>query len=297
MQIKIVNYLLVVVVIGLISSCTVERAKRYVYASQAANNPFFKQKGDSKITGYYSGDGNEKNDGLNVQGAYAISNNLIVAAAYGFKKETQKYSYDSIRFYRSGLFGGYLEANIYDSSVINYKRDFFEFGLGYILPLNKKKTTSYNLYAGVALGNFSASDAGLDSTSKNYTRYYNAKTTKWYLQGSLNVMESEYFYFSVGGKLSILKYNSINTSYTTGELDYFYLNKIDGKSFSFLEPFINVQLGTPKLKWIKVDGQFSFSTKMPNAYPQIKTFNASIGLTLYPSKIKIKNVNGGKKNY
>src|SRR4051812_27502049 len=112
------KYLLYSSLILIFSSCRIERANRRVYAAQPANVAYFNQKGDAKLTGGYSGDDEEQNGGFNVQGAYAITNHLVVMASYTGKHEKQVYNYDSIRFASSFLTGHHIETNIYDSSLI-----------------------------------------------------------------------------------------------------------------------------------------------------------------------------------
>lgn len=283
---QLTNILAFTVVILLLTSCRVERARRYVYATDPANNPFLEKKHDSKIAGYYYGDGKEKNEGISIQGAYAITDRLIVAASYSSKKETQTYNYDSLRFSIGGLFSGYVETNIYDSSVIKYKKKFYDFALGYMIPLNERKNLFYSIYGGVAFGKFSADDNGLDSTGKKYNRYYNANMQKWYVQGAFNFTPIENFKFAIGGKFTFLNYRNINSSYASSELSYFYLDKIDDNSLFFWEPYMSFQFGVPKLNWLKLDGQIALSSALPENYPKAKTFSASVGLSFDISKMK-----------
>ena len=282
------HFCLLIITVTLFSSCW-KPAYRNIYASQAANINYFKQKGDSKLTGYYSGDGKSKNDGYNIQGGYAITNHWALMAAYTFKQEHQTYRYDSVRFRPIG-FGTY-EANIFDSSVINYKRNTFELGLGYILPLNHRKTITYNLYLGISEGKYSISDAGLDSKNKNYNRFYNNKITKYFVQGSFNFMPIDLVHFSIGGKISFLNYFSVNTSYDSSELSYFFLDKIPNKTFTIWEPYFNLQFALPKYPWIKMDGQISFCSTLYAQYPRTKTFNGSVGLTIELNKLLKKKKN------
>ena len=86
-----------------LTSCRFQRANRYIYSSPAANVTYFGQKGDSKITAFYSGDGHNKNDGYNIQAGYAITNHLSVAASYAYRGDRQKYNFDSNLFHRSFL--------------------------------------------------------------------------------------------------------------------------------------------------------------------------------------------------
>lgn len=280
------NVLAITLALLCLTACRIERARRYVYATESANNPFFQKKNDSKIAGYYYGDGEQKNDGISIQGAYAITDRCIVAASYSSKRETQTYNYDSLRFSYGGFWTRYAETNIYDSSVINYKRKFYDVAIGYFIPLDKRKTVTYSIYGGVAFGKFSADDNGLDSTGKKYNRYYGANMQKWYIQGAFNFMPIDNFKVGFGGKFSFLNYRNINTSYASTELSYFYLDKISGNSLFFWEPYMCIQIGVPKLNWLRIDGQLALSSALPENYPKARTFSASIGLSIDISKMK-----------
>lgn len=66
-----------IIIVVLLSACN---TPRYIYSPSPPNNPYFKEKGDSRLAAYYSsgGDNNiltgEKKDGFDLQAAYAISN-------------------------------------------------------------------------------------------------------------------------------------------------------------------------------------------------------------------------------
>jgi hypothetical protein len=283
------HFCLLIIAVTLFSSCF-KRSSRSVYASQAANINYFKQKGDSKLTGYYSGDGNKKNDGFNIQAGYAISNHLALMAAYTYQQQHQVSGFDSINIYGGGIFG-YDQVNIFDSSVVHYKRNTEELAVGYFFPLNHHKTVTYNLYAGVSLEKMSIADAGLDLNRINYTRFYDVKMTKYFVQGSFNFMPIDLVHFSIGGKISFLNYYSVNTSYDSSELSYFYLDKMTNKTFALWEPYFNLQFALPKYPWIKVDGQLSLTTGFHTEYPKVRTCNLSIGITIEPTRLFKKKKN------
>lgn len=277
-------YCLFVIFITLFSSC-VERANRYIYASQAANINYFKQKGDAKITGYYSGEGIDNNNGYNVQAGYALTNHLALMGSYTYKRENQHYGYDSLRYQRYRNWGTLDDLDVFDSSVIKYKRRTVELGLGYYLSLDKSKTVTFNLYTGVSLGKNSLSDAGLDTGNHNYSRFYNTSTTKYFVQGYFNFMPIEAIHISIGSKLSSINYHSVTTSYSNRELNFFYLDKMTDKTINFFEPFYNMQIAIPKYNWIKLDGQISLSNGLGYEYPKVRKVNLSIGLTVEVNKL------------
>lgn len=271
-----------VIVVILLNSCS---SYRYIYSASPPNNPYFTGKGDSKLTAYYSeGDNSdqlsgEKDDGFDVQGAYAMGNRWAVTTSYFHRRERDIYTFNS--------------NNIFDSSRVNYKRNLVDVGGGYFMPVNFKKTITFNLYGGLALGKFSIKDNGV-SNGANYSRYHNSAITKWFFQPSVNFMPGKYFHFSIALKNSFVHYGNIQTSYTAEELKYFSLDKIANKTLPYLETSFDFQLGLPEYPWVKLDAAISGASQPYGGNgsiaeePRLRTrgFNGSIGLNFDFSKIK-----------
>src|SRR6188474_2639221 len=99
------------------------RTPRFIYSPAPPNNPYFREKGESKIAAYYSTAADENdlqqeyNDGLDLQAAYAVSDHFALTADY-FKRNEK----DVFKDYDRSLF---------DSSVIRYDRNLTNFGAGY----------------------------------------------------------------------------------------------------------------------------------------------------------------------
>lgn len=223
------------------------------------------------MTGYYSSsyenEVGEFSEGVDLQGAYAISNHLALTVGYfdRHEKNVNDFSKDDHPF---------------DSSIIHYKRNLLDFGGGYFLPLNKNKTVTFNLYGGIATGQFSFDDKG-QSDAIDYERYHNSRVTKWYFQPCFNFMPGKYFKFAIIFKASFVHYGDIRTSYTPEEQRFLTLDNINNKTLAFSESEINVQFGLPRYPWIKLDALLSAAS---HNFPEdsrlsVRERNASIGLT------------------
>ena len=257
------------VAITCLSSCA---TYRYIYTASPPNNPYFTQKGESKVTAYYSADGNSDNasghtaSGWDLQGAYAIGNHWALTTAYLNRREKDNYNLSSL-----------------ESSIISYKRNLFDIGTGYFLALDKEKKFSFNLYGGMAFGKFSFID---DKT--NSSRFHNSSITKSYFQPSLNFMPTPNFRMSFGTKFSFVHYGNIQTSYTPDEIQNLSLNLIADRTLSFFEPAINFQFGIRRYPWVKLDYTIS-GTSQPfhGKYTQLESrnTNASLGLSFDFSKM------------
>ncbi len=247
-------------------------------------NPYFKQKGDSKISVLFNPLNTElpsndvtitppnssTNSGVDVQSAYAISNHVAFMVNYFNRKEKDTYSRDN---------------NVFDTSTVDYKRNLLELGVGYYIALNQEKTITYNIYGGIGVGKFLIDDNGKDLLNNNYNRQFNTNIFKPFVQGSFNFMLSEYFKFSLGGRLSFPNYKVYTSTYSNSEVAHFYLNTVDGKGFTFFEPTINIQFGFPAVKWVQIETIFTACNRTPIRTPAARTLNFSLGLTADVGKI------------
>ena len=266
-------FISIVVITGL-SSCY---SNRYIYSASPANNPYFTEKGESKVAAYYSETSNntitdEYANGWDFHGAYALTDHWAITAGYFNRREKDKYSM--------------MKNDPFDSSIVNYKRNLLDVGGGYFLPLNKRKTITFNLFGGVSFGKFSMEDDGFDKNSLTYHRFHTSNVTKWFWQPSINFTPGDYVRFSFSLKSSYVYYRKIETSYTAEELQYFILTDLAKGSFNFFEPSWDFQFGLPQYPWVKIDMIMSFVSRPIEARWNVRQFNSSIGLCFDLTKLK-----------
>ena len=250
---------------------------RYIYTASPPNNPYFTKKHESKLTAYYAASNNNQGNeiyagGLDLQAAYALSNHWAITGTYFNSREKDDY--------------GGQDNSPFDSSAVKYKRNLFETGVGYFVPLDKN--IMFNLYAGVGLGKFSIDDNGAISAGTYYSRYHTSNITKWFIQPALNFRPQKNFHFSIILKSSFVHFGNITTSYTDYELQYFELDRFSNRTIFFMEPALNLQLGLQKYPWVKLDWMIAGVSK--NAYTEynVRQNNIAIGLSFDFSKITKK---------
>jgi hypothetical protein len=259
------------------------RTPRFVYSPAPPNNPYFRERGESKLAAYYSTGAdaneltNEYNNGFDLQGAYAVSDHFALTADY-FKRSEKDGIYEDNRTY-------------FDTSVVRYKRRLTSIGAGYYTPITNDRKITMNVYGGLGFGKYSFSDDGLDNGA-GYHRDYSSDMTKWYIQPSINFFVGNYFRTGLISKVSWVRFNDIETSYTSAELSYLDLDRLPGRTLRFFEATWNVQVSFRNMNWFYLDGGFTFSSDPfvnDDTNLEARNFNASIGISLDLSKIKRKN--------
>jgi len=172
---------------------------RYAYSPSAHNVPVITQKGDGKIGAVYSTNisgersfDNERvhtaSNGLDVQGAYALSDNWAIQASHFQRWERTT--------------GGP------DSATIKYRRNLTELGGGYYFPMNTKKTAFLQVFGGGGFGRFSFTDQSVYGDF-----FHQSDILKFYIQPAFVFRSKGSFSTSIAIRGSIVKFNSIKTNY------------------------------------------------------------------------------------
>jgi Outer membrane protein beta-barrel domain len=270
------TFILIVISVLLISSC---RSFRHIYSPAPANNPAFREKGESELSILYSGgDGNngigerQKNEGTDILVAYAITDHWAVTGSYYFRREKDVYKNN-------------YSNEVFDSSVVEYKRKLTDFGIGYFTPFNDKKKSTFSIYAGLGFGNFRLNDHGLDDTLADYSRFYEASLRKWYVQPGVNFWLNNDFSLGITIRYSFIHYFNNATSYNQREQEYFFLHKIKGKTIATFEPTISLQFDIPPVPWMKLYASTTATLGGHVHYPSTRAINGSIGLLFDLSKL------------
>lgn len=265
----------------ILSSC---QAKRFIYSPPPPNDPFFSEKGDSKLSAYLStgpasaGTQNStpKNQGFDVQGAYAIDSNWAVTGAFSSRNERDSY--------------GDHYSNFFETSTVNYKRRIAEFGGGYFVAFSGRRKSFFSIYGGLGLGNYSFNDQGRLAGGYIYNRDHSVSVKKWYLQPSLYGIPGRSFSMGFTLRMSFMNYGRARTSYTDDERSYFSLDYAARRDAFFVEPTFHLAAGIPGIHWLKFDWLFTFCNDPYKDVQNLeaRNFNMSMGITLNFSKMKYK---------
>lgn len=253
------TFVLICIIVA-ISSCN---TPRYIYSPSAQQVPVLTQKGDSKIGALYSTNavGQEKKDGVEIdnrsrgfdlQGAVAITDHFAIQANHAYRWEKTEGGPDSI--------------------TIQYKRNLSEIGLGYYLPINDKKNTFFQVFAGAGLGRFSFTD-----NDKTGAYFHLANITKIYVQPAILFKSKGSFTTSVAMRFSGISYSKIKTNYTAGQVSDYYLDDLSGRTKWFFEPATVTSFGFKNVPGLRFEVQGGLSFLMARNYVDYRKFNFSIG--------------------
>ena len=249
---------------------------RYMYSPAAQNVPVLVKKGDSKLAAYFSSNFSQKsfvdnrvnesrNRGFDLQGAYAITDNFAIQANY---------------FNRSESNNGNASVGRLDSSVIDYKRNLAEVGIGYFKSLNAKGLVFFQVFGGMGKGEFSFTDNGKDRNNINYTRSHKADVTKFYIQPAMLFRTRGSFAGSISTRLSVIRFGNIKTGYSPAELSNYKLDSLTYGARTFWEPAITNSFGFKRLPGIRIEYQLGTSLLLSRRRIDYRAFNFSLAIVL-----------------
>lgn len=226
----------------IISAC---ESPRYAYTPAAHNVPVLTKKGDAKIGALYSNapptDDNYNDErmyshtnGLDVQGALAVSDNWAIQASHFQRWERNT--------------GGPDTANI------KYRRNLTDIGGGYYFAMNKRKTNFFQFFAGAGFGKFDFTDHSIQG---DY--FHESNIFKFYFQPAFIFRSKGSFSTSIALRGSIIKYYGIKTNYTNAQLSNYRLQDLDYRAKFFFEPAFVSSFGFKNLPGLRIEFQGSLS--------------------------------------
>lgn len=247
---------------------------RYVYSPSTQNIPLLGKKGDITAGGYFAtGGGGSKaayagsvdyNLGMDVHIACALSGHLAIMI--------NKYN----RWERNN---GANNFSVGDSSVIKYRRGLTELGAGYFTSRGTGAKNSFQVFGGMAFGNFQINDNNTGS-SIHSARMHHSRITTVFVQPAIIAGQYKHFTASFSSKFSALFYHKIVTNYTATELNNYLLNNLSASPVFFWEPAMNYSLGFKKLKGIRIDLQSSFAILMNRRFVDCRPINIALGTVI-----------------
>ena len=236
---------------------------RYAYTPSAHNVPMITEKGDGKIGASYSTsisgdrvindeDVNNNVNGVDIQGAYAISNHWALQASHMQRWERTNTDYDSSR--------------------VKYHKQLSEFGVGYYFPMNSNRNAWFQVFGGGGFGKFDFTDNSIYGSF-----IHQSDVLKFYVQPAFYFRTKGSFSIAVSVRGSVVKFNSVRTNYSEADLEDFNLTYLDDKAKFFLEPALVGSFGFKNVPGLRFEFQGGFSMLTAERPFDYHTQNFSIG--------------------
>ncbi|MFV0604329.1 MAG: hypothetical protein ACK5NK_00685 [Niabella sp.] len=267
---------------------------RYISSPPVHNAAFLQQKGDYKfsVSGAVNPDKLFKNHdeyyengysyGFDGQAAVALTNHFFIAGSGTIRSEQDIYNNDDL-----GL--------VTSQTKVDYNRQMFDIGAGFYTSLSSRNRAYFNGLFGVGFGSLHIKDNAKPITSIR-ERKFDANYTKFNIHPSFNFFFNDVFRMSIAPKFSVLRLNSINSTYNDTEEGTLGYNEARNNTFGLFEPAVLLQTGFRNLPWLKLDFGFNFSsdpftTNNEDGGPtpesdiynvKSRNFLFSFGLSFYP---------------
>jgi len=257
-----------------IASCY---SPRYVYSPSTQNIPSLHKKNDLEFSGFYSGSINAfKEKGNSVNG-------LDIHTSWAFGNHFGAMLNESFRWEKNGGNDSFFPA---DSSLLSYKRNFTELGVGYFTNARYNEKMQFQLFGGVAFGTSNINDDYF-SNSVRMSKYHNSNITKIFIQPAIIYSPLKNFSGALASRLTEIVFTHIHTNYTPIELDNYILDSLTVSPVFFWEPAVSYTFGFKKVP-IKLRIQGSISILLNHRFVEHRTGNLGLGIIADISKKRIR---------
>ena len=261
-------YIVITLLIPVFTNCY---TPRYVYSPIVQNIPVLINKGDSKLALDLSSNLSEKSVfGIDLQAAYAFTKHFAGQASYAHRTERN---------------GGDFNTIYLDSSMISYRRDITEFGLGYFNASGENDQYLFQVFGGVGFGRSGFNDIGKDRNNIYYHRFHTMSVTKIFIQPAFMINDKHLFSATLSSCFNLVYFHNIKTDYTANELDNYKLDSLNYRPRLFWEPAVTNNFGFKKIPGLRIEYQIAMAFLVSRTFVDYRTFNFSIGILVDPPKL------------
>jgi len=237
----------------------------FYYLPRNANVPLFKEKND--FNGSVSAGIGTKTSGLEVQAAYAVTDNLAVMA-----------NFMSSKYFAAG--------DPDDHNVSN--GSYFDGAAGYFKPLNRFLV--FEVFGGLGYCSQHHEYYAYTLSGYDYRGYADLAYIKPFLQPSIGA-SFDIIDIAFSSGITSLNFNKIKNNVDQNSLYYDELERIDmNRSFVLLEPAVTIRTGW---KFIKLQAQYMFSFNLTHDFMYFEPVKGSLGIFI---SLSGKDLNYKSKN-
>jgi hypothetical protein len=200
--------------------------------------------------------------GFDASGAYAITSHLGIMLNGSWRNDHTE--------------GSGNRHELLNPEKIQYHRSSADLGIGYFTPINSSQWY-FEFFGGIGTGKFSMTDNGIMNSNTPYSRNYNSKLQRIFIQPALGTNGSGQIQFILFTRILFQKYNNIQTDYSEHELEYYAIPPPGGKSYTFVEPGFTFRFYIPSLDIIGFETNWALITTTNGTITPVP-IHASIGI-------------------
>ena len=241
---------------------------RYVYSPATQNIPLLNKKNDIELSAFYAGSINvfqgkgNYNRGFDLQTAWAITNHVAFMIN------------ESARWEKNGGNDSFFPA---DSSLLSYKRNFTEFGVGYFSSGKKNTKLQIQAFGGAAFGSSKIFDDFI-SNNTHENKYHHSNVTKLFVQPALIYSPFKNFYTALSSRFTEVVFTHVSTNYNQQQLNNYLLDSITVSPVFFWEPAVSYLFALKKIP-LKFQLQASLTVLLNHRFIEHRNSNIGLGIT------------------
>jgi len=233
---------------------------RYVYAPARVNAPLLEEKNEVQLDGSFN-----VLSGFDGSAAYAATSHIGIMLNGSWIDDHQG--------------GSSISSEMLPPDRINYHRASTDLGLGWFTRIDSSSKWHFEIYGGMGIGKFSIKDVGKIDGSTPYTRNYDSRLQRIFIQPAFG-MSTPNVQLVFYARLLFQRYHGIETNYSDAEMEYYFIPKDPGKYYGFLEPGFSFRFYIPSIPFIGFETNWMLSRGLNNNYINSIPVNATFGLHL-----------------
>jgi len=202
----------------ILSSCS---TPRYSYAPARVNAPLFKEKKEVQVDGSIS-----VLRGFDASAAYALTSHLGLMLNGSWRNDD--------------LEGHLSSVELLPPNEIKYHRTSVDLGIGWFSRINSSKW-HFEIFAGMGKGKFSINDVGVIDINGPYTRDYDSKLTRIFIQPAFGINSSSNVQLVFFTRLLFQRYHGLQTNYSSSEMEHYLIPQNSNKYYGFAEPGFSIR--------------------------------------------------------
>ena len=249
------KFLLASASLPLFLSCS---TPRYSYAPARVNAPLLEEKNEVQANGSIS-----VLKGFDASAAYALTSHLGLMLNGSWRNDDQE--------------GHVSSVELLPPREIKYHRTSVELGIGWFSRINSSKW-HFEIFAGMGKGKFSIKDVGILDINVPYSRDYDSKLTRIFIQPAFGINSSSKLQLVFFTRFQFQRYHGLQTNYSSSEMEHYLIPQNSSKYYGFAEPGFSIRAYFTSMPAIGFETNFLLSYRFDSGSMNYIPIHMSAGV-------------------